>query len=335
MKAIVTGATGGLGRHLTSTLLEHGWEVLAFGRNTKIGKNLATNFVAFDLSDTKATLQAWQSTDIVFHCAALSSPWGKFSDFEAANIKATQNAILAAEQMGCERFIHVSTPSIYFDFTDHINVKENYVAKNFANHYAASKFQAENCIANAKLKSIIIRPRGLFGEYDTALLPRLTRLAQKGFLPLIKRKNRQAGDALIDTTYIGNVVLAMMAATTCQIPSKTSSDNLFFKNKTPVFNISNNEPKTIKEIFLMISEILHWDIRFKNVSYGLLDTAAKIMEIFSPYNKEPILTRYSAGVCAFDQTLNITAAQKYLNYNPIFSLSEGLERYAKYIATKH
>ena len=42
MKAIITGATGGLGRNLTEFLLAHNWEVLALGRNQNIGSQLKT-----------------------------------------------------------------------------------------------------------------------------------------------------------------------------------------------------------------------------------------------------------------------------------------------------
>ena len=60
--------------------------------------------------------------------------------------------------------------------------------------------------------SIIIRPRGIFGEYDTAVLPRLLKISEKGFLPLIRRSGREAGGALVDVTYVGNVVHALMLA---------------------------------------------------------------------------------------------------------------------------
>ncbi|MBQ5429594.1 MAG: NAD(P)-dependent oxidoreductase [Neisseriaceae bacterium] len=334
MKAIITGATGGLGRNLTEFLLAHNWEVLALGRNQNIGSQLKTAFKSFDLSDKNACLKNWQEADIVFHCAALSSPWGKLADFQAANVIATQNVLTAAKQFGCHKFIHISTPSIYFDFADHLQIKENYLPKKFVNFYAQTKYQAEEIVAQSQLNSVIIRPRAIFGEYDTALIPRLAKLAEKGFLPLIKRQGRNAGDALIDTVYVGNVVLALFNAATIDISENAfrQPENIFYKNKTPVFNITNNEPKTVAEIFYLIKDILHWQIKFKTVPYSVLDTTAKIMEKLSPQSKEPPLTRYSIATTAFDHTLDITSAQKYLNYTPQFSLLDGLERYAKHTA---
>ena len=62
-KAIVTGATGGLGRNLVQTLLTQGWQVAACGRNAEIGKMLDTEFHAFDLSDHNQTLKAFSDAE--------------------------------------------------------------------------------------------------------------------------------------------------------------------------------------------------------------------------------------------------------------------------------
>ncbi len=85
MKAIITGATGGLGRNLVEFLLLKGWEVIAFGRNKEIGDVLGVEFHAFDLSNRELTLKYFKKVAIVFHCAALSSPWGKYDSFYNRN----------------------------------------------------------------------------------------------------------------------------------------------------------------------------------------------------------------------------------------------------------
>ena len=212
-KAIVTGATGGLGRNLVQTLLAQGWQVAACGRNAEIGKMLDTEFHAFDLSDRNQTLKAFSNADIVFHCAALSSPWGRYEDFYRANVTATQNVLAAMRQHHIGKLIHVSTPSIYFDYLDQHKVPETFISRHFVNDYAYTKFLAEQEVAAATdLSSVIIRPRGIFGEYDTAVLPRLLKIAQKGFLPLIRRAGREAGGAVADVTYVGNVVHALVLA---------------------------------------------------------------------------------------------------------------------------
>ncbi|MBF1281257.1 MAG: NAD(P)-dependent oxidoreductase, partial [Neisseria sp.] len=233
-KAIVTGATGGLGRNLVQTLLAQDWQVAACGRNAEIGKMLGTEFHAFDLSDRNQTLKAFSEADIVFHCAALSSPWGRYEDFYRANVTATQNVLAAIRHHHIGKLIHVSTPSIYFDYLDQHKVPETFVSRHFVNDYAYTKFLAEQEVAAATdISSVIIRPRGIFGEYDTAVLPRLLKISERGFLPLIRRCGREAGGALVDVTYVGNVVHALMLAAEVDAP------------RAMPFNITNGEPQTI------------------------------------------------------------------------------------------
>jgi nucleoside-diphosphate-sugar epimerase len=43
---------------------------------------------------------------------------------------------------------------------------------------------------------------------------------------------------------------------------------------------------------------------------------------------EPLMTRYSAGVLAFSQTLDIGALRAELGYEPKVSIAEGLRRHA-------
>ncbi|WP_456488993.1 NAD-dependent epimerase/dehydratase family protein [Caminibacter pacificus] len=314
MKAIITGATGGLGRNLGEFLNKKNWEVIGFGRNKKIGNSLGYKFKAFDLSDPDETLKAFEKADVVFHCAALSSPWGKYEDFFKHNVIATKNVITAIKKYEIKKLIHVSTPSIYFNFSDQRDIKETYLPKKFVNHYAKTKYLAEQEVLNSDIDSVIIRPRGIFGEYDSVLIPRLEKIAAKGFLPVIKEKN-----PLVDVTYVGNVVYSMYLAAIKKTPEKS------------VFNITNDESMHIYELFEMVMKTLNKQVKFKKISYNKMMTIAKTMEFFSKIKitKEPLITQYGVGLIAFDQTLCIQNAKNILNYEPKYSIKEGLERYAR------
>lgn len=315
MRVIITGATGGLGRNLVLHVKELGWDILALGRNKSIGTALGVPFVSVDLCDALMTREAFRSADIVFHCAALSSPWGSYEMFYNANVRATQNVIDAMLYHGIPKIVHVSTSSIYFNYKDQLNVKEECRAKRFVNNYAQTKYEAEIVILQSEINSVIIRPRGIFGEYDQALFPRLERIAQKGFLPLIKNKN-----ALVDITYVGNVVYALYLAASQDIPSKS------------IFNITNDEPKNIKDMFELLSQKLALHVRYRTLSYGTMMGLAFALESFAHFGllREPLLTRYGVGLLATHQTLDITHAKTVLGYVPKFSIEEGMERYASW-----
>ncbi|WP_418178884.1 NAD-dependent epimerase/dehydratase family protein [Aliarcobacter lanthieri] len=315
MKAIITGATGGLGRNLLEFLVSKNWEVIAFGRDEEIGKTLGVEFYSFDLSDFEQTKKYFQKANIVFHCAALSSPWGKYEDFYKANIKSTQNVLKAMKIFDINKIIHVSTPSIYFNFEDQFDIKEDFIPKKFVNYYAKTKYKAEKLVLNNSIHSIIIRPRAIFGEYDKVLVPRLEKVALKGFIPIIKNKT-----TIVDITYVGNVVNALYLASIKDIPSKS------------IFNITNDEPMEIKEIFSLLIKTVKINTKFKYISYITLLSFATILEIISKlgFIKEPILTKYAVGVISKSQTLDISKAKKILGYKPIYTIKEGLQKYAKY-----
>lgn len=313
MKAIITGATGGLGRNLTKYLKELGWDIVAMGRNSSIGKELGVPFVQIELSDRDAIFSGFEKADIVFHCAALSSPWGKYDDFYRSNVLSIRYIIKAMEYYGIPKIVHVSTPSIYFDFNDQLNVNESFLPKKFVNHYASTKYAAEQEILDSNIESVIIRPRGIFGEYDQVLIPRLEKIACKGFLPLIKNK-----EPIVDVTYVQNVVHALHLAATQSLPDKS------------IFNITNGEPKTIREIYTQVAQELKWEIAYKEISYSLLMGIAGLLECAArcSLTQEPLITRYGAGLISTDQTLDISHAKNMLGYQPIYTIQEGIARYA-------
>ena len=315
MRAIITGATGGLGRNLVEFLVLKGWEVIAFGRNKKIGDVLGVEFYAFDLSDKELTLKYFKKVDVVFHCAALSSPWGSYDSFYRANVMATQNVVDAIKLYDIKKLVHVSTPSIYFNFTSQYEVKEDYLPNKFVNNYAKTKYEAEQVVLNSDIDSVIIRPRGIFGEYDQVLVPRLEKIAKKGSLPLIKNRK-----VIVDVTYVGNVVHALFLAATKNVESKS------------IFNITNDEPMDIKNIFILVMKSININVKFKFVSYSLLIGVANLLETLAKLRLtgEPLVTKYGIGVISTSQTLDISSAKEILGYKPIYTIEEGLKNYAKY-----
>ncbi len=318
--AIVTGATGGIGRNLTDKLLAQGWRVITCGRDVSIGSQLNTPFKAFDLADKSQTIANFCPADAVFHCAALSSPWGQYDAFYEANVSATLNVIDAVRHYGIAKLIHVSTPSIYFSYADMRDITEDHLPKQFVNHYAKTKYLAEQAVTSASdIHRVIIRPRGIFGAYDTAVVPRLLKVADKGFLPLIKRTGRQAGDALLDITHVDNVVDALILA--------YESD----ANEAEAFNISNGEPYTLKQIYQLLMDALAINASLKTIPYPILANLARLLEQQAHWqyklfkvDKEPLMTAYSVGAITYDQTLDLHRARTRLGYEPRVSIKEGL-----------
>lgn len=321
-KVLVTGGTGFLGMHLVTRLLSLGHDVYALGRNDKMGKKLeeqGIHFIKASLTDAAGILAACQGMDYIFHCAAFSSPWGKYEDFYQSNVVGTRHILDACEKNGVKRLIHVSTPSLYFRFDDRMNVKEKApLPEKAVNHYAHTKRLAEDEIDKAfqrGLPVITIRPRALFGEGDTTIIPRLVKANEKKGVPLFR-----SGRILTDITYVGNVVDALLLCMT------TGEENLGKK-----YNITNGEHVYLLDLLNRLFQELDVEFRKIKIPFPLAFSIAGLMEWFHEKflpEQEPILTRYSLSVIGKNQTLDISRARKELGYSPSVSIEEGIKRYA-------
>ncbi|MEX3960067.1 NAD-dependent epimerase/dehydratase family protein [Trinickia sp. EG282A] len=329
MRVLVTGGTGFLGRHIVWRLNASGHSVVFTGRNPKHAADvlagterhdLETRFVMLEHGDTKsATLLAESAADAdaVIHCAALSSPWGRREAFERANVASTSEVVGACEARRIPRLVQISTPSLYFDFRDRLGIREEEPLPPPVNEYARTKGIAEDLVARAQIDSVIVlRPRAIFGPWDATLLPRIFRVAKVSRLPLMR-----GGNALIDLTYVDNVVDAVMLALGADI-------------ERAVANISNGEPMTVHDMFAKLGRAFGLELRVRRVPYPLLDAIAALLERAARLRPdwEPPITRYSAGLLAFSQTLDLTRARILLGYVPRVPLDVGIARTAAWFA---
>lgn len=320
MKVLITGGTGFLGKALGRYLKQQGYAVTLLGRNPALcGELIAQGFnvIQANLEDAAAINAACKQQDYVFHCGALSSPWGKYQDFYHANVIGTKHVILGCQDNHVQRLIHVSTPSIYFNFKHQRNInEENPLPHQCVNAYAQTKLLAEQAIDVAHqsgLEVITLRPRGIFGPGDTAIIPRLINVHQKMPLPLFNE-----GKALIDMTYVDNVVLALHLA--AQAPVEALGRK---------FNITNDEPMWLINLLEKLFKKLNTNLKTKSMNYRSVSVIARALEFIYPFvtSKEPPFTRYTLSLLAFDQTLDIANAKKLLGYRPKITIDEGLDRF--------
>ena len=317
---LVTGATGFLGKYVVDELVEHGYQVRAFGRNSKVGRSLENSSVSFfqgDLTKADDVLEACKGMDLVVHAGALSTVWGPWEDFYQANVLGTKYVLQACRENGVQRLVYVSSPSIYAAPKDQLAIKESDAPEeNNLNNYIRSKLASEKLFKDyPDVPSIILRPRGLFGIGDTSILPRVINLSQKIGIPLIGD-----GRQLMDMTCVENVALAIRLA--IEAPEA----------KGEVYNITNGEPRAFRDLLEESLTGLDYPIKYRKIPAFLLSVIATSLEfLYKTLNLkgEPALTRYTYYLLRYSQTLDISKAEKELGYHPKISISEGIEQYVK------
>ena len=309
MRVLITGAAGFIGGHAARRFAARGHEVIATARSA--GPN------ACDLSQDPLD-SLTRDCEVIVHCAARASPWGPREIFWRDNVLATERLLVAALRAGTvRRFVHVSTPSIYFNGRDQLNRGEEFQApRSWPTAYAESKWAAECRVrAETALAPVILRPRAVFGPGDRAIAPRLIALAERGIVPL-----PGGGGALTDVTYIDNVIDAIEAA----VGAPGSAVGR-------AFNITNGEPITVRDLLSRLFGALGIHTRQVSLPRALVNIAARCSEAFAklrPGQPEPRITRYGVGLLSYSQTLCIDAARSQLGYAPAVSISDGLARYA-------
>ena len=131
MKALVTGAAGFIGSHLTGALLDRGAEVVGIDcftdyyprpiKEANLGENASRpgfSFVEARLQD--ADLQALlDDVTHVFHLAAqagVRKSWGRdFQIYTSHNVDASQRLLEACVNRPIHRFVYASSSSLYGD----------------------------------------------------------------------------------------------------------------------------------------------------------------------------------------------------------------------------
>ena len=183
-KALVTGADGFIGSHLTEALVNKGFDVHAFVYYNSFNsygwldsipaetKN-KIEFFAGDIRDPNGVREAMKGVDIVFHLAALIAiPFSYHSpdSYIDTNVKGTLNIIQAARDNQVSRVLVTSTSEVY-GTAQFVPITELH-PKQPQSPYSASKIGAD-AIADSFYRSFdlpltIVRPFNTFGPRQSA-----------------------------------------------------------------------------------------------------------------------------------------------------------------------
>lgn len=187
MKALITGATGFIGSHLTERLIHSGFEVYCLVRNSSNLRNIEkvdVGKVIGDCTEIESLYKAVKGVDYIFHVAGVTKAC-KEEDYYNANVKGTENIVNAVLKMNpnIKRFVYLSSLAAVGPSTKGVALTED-SDPNPVSIYGKTKLEGEKIVLRhaRTIPVTVIRPPAVYGPRDKDLLV-FFRLIKSGVIP--------------------------------------------------------------------------------------------------------------------------------------------------------
>jgi hypothetical protein len=324
MKLFITGASGFVGSaYLKAHAKSH--EILAMSRSEKSdGPISALGATPVRCALGEVAPAHLKGIDAVIHCAAHVEEWGPWADYWRINVEGTKQLLATARQAGVKRFVHIGTEAALFHGQHMRNVDETYpLSLNSPYPYSRTKAHAEKAVreandANANFTTIVVRPRFVWGEGDTTILPVVKAMVDKGQYAWI-----DGGKAKTSTTNIANLVYAMNLALT-----KGAGGEAYFV-------LDDGGSVVFRDFMTKMMQTANIEPGNRAVPGWLVRTIAYIGE--STFRTlglkaKPPLTRFTANIMSRDCTLSDAKARRDMGYTPPVTREQGLAALAASLA---
>lgn len=323
-KYLITGGAGFIGSSIAEKLINDGHYVRVLDNffsgkeeNLAFAKGLGKDkfeLIRGDIRDKNICLAACKGVDYVLHQAALRSVPKSMDDpasYNDVNINGVMIMLQAAAANKVKRFVFASSSSVYGD-TDQFPQKETrypllispYALSKLAGEYYCRIFSEHFGVETVCLRYFnVFGPKQALDDEYAVVVPKFIHCIMNDAPPPIFGNGKQSRDF----TFISNVVSAnVLAATTPGIPASPAG------GKHDIFNVANGRDNTVLNLVDVLNKIMG-----KNIKPKFLDARAGDV---------------------FKTEADISRIKSRLNYKPLVSFEEGLEKTVAYftaLATKH
>ena len=312
---LVTGGAGFIGSNLCEALLEKGNKVIcldnfATGKRENLEQLLKdSNFTLIegDIRKLEDCLKATKDVDYVLHQAALGSVPRSIKDpitSNDVNVSGFLNMLVAARDNGVKRFVFAASSSTYGD-SESMPKVEDVIGKPLS-PYAITKYvnelYADIFSKTYGLETIGLRYFNVFGRKQdpngayAAVIPKFVSQLMNGESPVINGD----GNYSRDFTYIENVVQANLLSLV------TTNE----KAINTIYNVACGDRNTLNDLMGYLKEYLsEYDANISNVEV-----------IYGPNRIGDIPHSHAS----------VDKAKENLNYNPEYTLQQGLKEAVKW-----
>lgn len=334
---LVIGGSGMLGSHIVTLLKEKlpnvKVNVLDLNQTQDVE---GVTYYQGDISIKAEVEHAVSSCkpDVIFHTASPGHGL-KAPVYKKVNVDGTNIVVAVAKAQGVKALVYTSSASIVCNGTDVVNANETIPYAQNLDAYSDTKAIAELAVLQANdfsgMQTCAIRPAGLLGEGDTQLIPGLLRVSAQG------QAKYQLGDnsKIFDFTYVGNCAWAHILAAQKLIAERgmdLKANEDVSRVGGEVFFITNGQPVYFWDFSRAVWAAAGvYERSIWRIPAALASLVGLISEVAAFFTgKEAAMTRYRVNFATMHRYFDIQKAEELLDYKPLVSLTEGIQRSVKW-----
>jgi nucleoside-diphosphate-sugar epimerase len=319
----VTGGSGFLGRHLLARLVGDGHRVLALARSDEAAGTVTAHgaeAVRGDLRVIRDLVEEVRGSDVVVHAAAVTGQWARRGDFHDDNVEGTRAVVDLARAAHVPRLVHVSTEAVLADGSPLRYVDEDtpYPPRH-AGEYPRTKALAEQIVLAAdthELRTIVVRPRLIWGPGDTTVMPNILEAAREGRWAWVA-----GGDYLTSTCHVSNACEAIVRAA-----ESAHSGQTYF--------VTDGAPRGFREFITAVAAAYGVEMPARSVPRTVARTAARAAAGSHRVLRrpgEPSVSPTAVALAGQEMTVNDQRARRDLGYRPVVSVEDGLVQLREHV----
>jgi len=295
LRALITGADGFIGSHLTELLVRQGYDVRAFvlynsfdswGWLDRCAEDVKGQFDVFtgDIRDPYGVRQAMRGCDAILHLAALIAiPYSYHSPdtYVDTNIKGTLNILQAARELGVAKVIHTSTSEVY-GTARFVPITEEHPLQG-QSPYSATKIGADQLAlsfyASFQTPVSVIRPFNTYGPRQStrAVIPTIITQLASGQ----RQIKLGAVHPTRDFNYVADTVSGFLAA--------LQSDH----GVGEVINLGSNFEISIGDTAQLIAEVMEIELEILSDEQRLRPEKSEVERLWADNTKAKDLLNWS------------------------------------------
>lgn len=306
-RVVVTGASGMLGGWVVRHLHEHGWSVYGLDLREPIDQQPGVDYTLGDVRDATVVRRALAGAQAVVHCAAALPSYAP-DEIRSVIVEGTGTVFAAAQEVGLERVLHISTTAVY-GLPTVVPTTEEY-PRSPIDPYGHAKAVAEVTAERYRAAGLcvpILRPKTFVGPGRMGLFAMLFEWAEEGRnFPILGR-----GDVRIQMCAVED--LADCVRTVLAAPASDANDT---------YNVAAAEFGTLRQDFQAILDAAGHGKRVVSLPAG---PAVAALRLLKWARLSPVYDRLIHKLLA-DSYVSTEKLSQRLGWQPRYSNQDALLR---------